>query len=697
MSSSSSSSSSSKSDIDSYLGTIFPFLLVLCFFIVYHYAERGHGFPWHTSITCVICYFISLGIILLVPIDIATVIVDRQSTLSGSDPTYNANSAEISKAYSSFFVMVIVFAQVVMVFQEYYNCEGHFTILSRLWNAFLIMLRDLVLAAIVGAIILGILVHYKVMPSDGAALQLTAVIVTNTIYEFFLMFLLGYGLIEFPRRWWLDANLDGMLLRTQIKAASDFADIRNDQSNMSIEYANAQKTNDKLQSTPGVSKTLLDAMSTILQELPTEGFSATRSGEVAYDKKFKPPQITIRSLAALRTRINYCRTQYRMSLSKVEKTKLLAYHLEDLMDAKKRNTPGEPGFDGVQRVNWSLTARTSTTFEYQWHLNYRPWLLRFMAGLWALLSIFSFIGVVGSFNGVNVESTPYFQAVHNSGASTGSIVMFVFVTFGYTVYITFWSLFQMRLGGLMELVPGETTPLSLSFNARMIARLAAPLVFFYLGWLAENGCTTQNPEWTYNQAPAGSDPIEMTSSFADFYQLQQVAFIRRSFGTIFPSILIVFIVMVVTDFYNWLCVKCGASWAQFGIPRVTAEQEREGKRRLVDDKKKTLNAARRKRMLSFLMHSTRGAGGQGGEADDRDGSDGGSGGGGGGLLSYLWGPSKSLALSEHNEELAVEEGGGRKPAMAGVTAVRDITPPAALGGMVEVKGAGRVFSSWKEW
>ena len=681
------------SDIASYEGVIFTSLCVLCVFIVYSYAERGQGFPWHTYLSCTICYFASFGIILLVPIDIATVVQDRQSTISGSDSTYSSNNAQVSKAYSTFFILVIVFAQLVMVFEEYYNCDGNFTIVSRLWHALLIMLRDIVLMLILGGIILGILIRYHVVQSDGAALQLTAVIVTNTIYEFFLMFLLGYGLINYPRRWWLDADIEGSLLRTQIKAASDFADIREGQVNMSIEYANAQRTRDKLESTPGSGKALLDAMQTIVQELPTEGFTATRSGEVAYEPKSNPPKITIRSLAALRTRINTARSQYRMALAKVEKTKLQAYHLEDLLESKKRNTPGSPTFDGVQRINWSLSGQASTTFEFQWYLKYKPWLLRLMAALWGLLSIFSFIGVVGSFNGVNVQGTPYFQAVHSDGASTGGIVIFIFVTFGYTVYITFWSLFQMRLGGLMDLVPGETTPVSLSFNARMIARLAAPLVFFYLGWLAENGCTNDvTPTWTYNEASV--DPIEMTSSFANFYQLQQVPFIRKSFGTIFPSILIVFLVMVVTDFYNWLCVKLGAGWAQFGIPRVTPEQEREGKRRLVDDKKKTLNAARRKRMLSFLQRNN-------GAINDDAGPDGGGlggasgSGGGGGLFSLLWGPSKALAQSEQLDGAAAAAAERNNKAVASY--VRDVTPPADLGGLIEVKGAGRIFSSWKEW
>ena len=52
----------------------------------------------------------------------------------------------------------------------------------------------------------------------------------------------------------------------------------------------------------------------------------------------------------------------------------------------------------------------------------------------------------------------------------------------------------------MELVPYKTTPESLSFNVRMVARLAAPLAFFYLGWLSENGI--KPGDWSDNQAPS---------------------------------------------------------------------------------------------------------------------------------------------------------------------------------------------------
>ena len=36
------------------------------------------------------------------------------------------------------------------------------------------------------------------------------------------MFLLGYGLVQYPRSLWMQSDLDYFLLRTQMRASSDF-------------------------------------------------------------------------------------------------------------------------------------------------------------------------------------------------------------------------------------------------------------------------------------------------------------------------------------------------------------------------------------------------------------------------------------------------------------------------------------------
>ena len=108
-------------NLAAYFSTIFTGLFGLCTYMVWRYAEAG--FPIITFVTNVIGYFVSFGIILVVPIDIATVIYDRRSFLVGNDPQYDANIVALNGWYSFFFGTIIVFG-FLLVFEEYFNTDG---------------------------------------------------------------------------------------------------------------------------------------------------------------------------------------------------------------------------------------------------------------------------------------------------------------------------------------------------------------------------------------------------------------------------------------------------------------------------------------------------------------------------------------------------------------------------------------------
>lgn len=227
-----------------------------------------------------------------------------------------------------------------------------------------------------------------------------------------------------------------------------------------------------------------------------------------------------------------------MAQAKVEGTKLQAYRLEDICAAKNNAN--------TNVIHWSLTDKDSTPSEYNWEIVRRPLMYRLAAVLTAVLSILSLLGVICSMHGVSNNVSVYFLAVHNDSSSTGGIVIFILLTLGYTTYLTTWALFQTKVSAANELVPGRTTPEALSFNVRMVARLAAPLAFFYLGWISENGM--KEGDWLYNDAPNAYitetqeiiDPvtgipsfqnvtisvnngISMPSAFSKFYQLKNVS------------------------------------------------------------------------------------------------------------------------------------------------------------------------------
>ncbi len=215
----------SNSDIESYFGVFYTFLFFFCAAVVIYYAEPG--FPWHSYITIHMAYYCSLGILLLVPIDIATCVTSRRSASISAYTEYQHNTAVFSSAYQTFFYLIVLLGTFVLVYEEYYNTDGKlilskwinitrvkcilgfFTVPMKLANSFKRMMIDTFAMIVAGLIVLAILLGQNVV-SGFSALQLAIVIVTNGIYEFFLMFLLSYGLVEFP----VDEILNFLLLNS---------------------------------------------------------------------------------------------------------------------------------------------------------------------------------------------------------------------------------------------------------------------------------------------------------------------------------------------------------------------------------------------------------------------------------------------------------------------------------------------------
>ncbi len=160
-----------------YLGFILCALFPYVVYIVWYFAEPG--FPWHTYITNIIGYYATFGILLIVPIDIASIVMDRRSRYSYSDPNYDFDVDTLSMVYNVFFTILLIMGSFVLGFEEYYNTDGekkiqnmtseffflsflfsclflsgYFTIGGRVSSAFKRMVIDMIPGLVVGIIIL---------------------------------------------------------------------------------------------------------------------------------------------------------------------------------------------------------------------------------------------------------------------------------------------------------------------------------------------------------------------------------------------------------------------------------------------------------------------------------------------------------------------------------------------------------------
>jgi len=177
-----------------YFGILFTALGIYTIWLVFHYAEPG--FPWHSYITTIVGYFASFGLLIVVPIDIATSITFRKSSSYDVCDYYDTYNNQLVSLYRVLFLIIFIMGNFVLSLEEYYNTDGYFTVLGRLASSLYRFLYDIIIMIVAALILLGILIKQKVLKDDITALEFVAIIVTNTLYETFLVVLIAIGLTE---------------------------------------------------------------------------------------------------------------------------------------------------------------------------------------------------------------------------------------------------------------------------------------------------------------------------------------------------------------------------------------------------------------------------------------------------------------------------------------------------------------------
>ena len=97
-----------------------------------------------------------------------------------------------------------------------------------------------------------------------------------------------------------------------------------------------------------------------------------------------------------------------------------------------------------------VTGEVSDARSYNWHIKYKPVLFRVAAVCAVCLSVFSLLGMIGSVSGVAPSTSVYYLAVHSDKSSGIFIVVFILVTLMYAAYIALWSIFQMKVSGMVK-------------------------------------------------------------------------------------------------------------------------------------------------------------------------------------------------------------------------------------------------------
>ncbi|EKU22658.1 hypothetical protein NGA_0444200 [Nannochloropsis gaditana CCMP526] len=161
-----------------YLATLYTMLVLGIVLFLLRYANRSL-FRWHTWVNIFVSYYCAIGILVLIPLDLAVTKLQREARTVESYDLLSIYSNSLFFLYGCLFWPAQVVAGVLLYFFEEYNESGYFTVTNRILDALRNIGRFLLLCLLVGGVGFGILLGRGYV-SDEKALLVTVVTVNNT-------------------------------------------------------------------------------------------------------------------------------------------------------------------------------------------------------------------------------------------------------------------------------------------------------------------------------------------------------------------------------------------------------------------------------------------------------------------------------------------------------------------------------------
>lgn len=368
----------------------------------------------------------------------------------------------------------------LLPFMQSYARSGAFSVVGKIKTALIenaLYYGTYLLIFIALLIYVAVQLKWKLTWADLQTIGITA---ANTWGLFLLVLLLGYGLVEIPRSYWLSSSHDYMLSKSYFKVAK-----------MANEKAEAdEKLADVMEEVAGIHASvrqnhfLRKYVDIILTKCPTKyqeemGINV----EISRVDQNAPP--TKRVLVKLHEKVvsavqrhNQTQVQWFILLEQ-------AFHLEDV--AKSRNSSLRHfthSFPLAHR-GWICRFIYTPTVEWFWECVLRQGLCRLLAVLLCLLSAAVIWSECTFFSTHPVLSLfAVFIQLAEKWYNYHCIEMVCFVVILFMCVCVYSTVFRIRFFNYYYLVPHhQTDAYSLLFSGMLFCRLTPPLCLNFLGMI----------------------------------------------------------------------------------------------------------------------------------------------------------------------------------------------------------------------
>lgn len=319
-------------------------------------------------------------------------------------------------------------------------------------------------------------VHLK-MKLTWIQLQTIGIAAANTWGLFLLVLLLGYGLVEIPRSYWLSSSNSFLLAKTYFKVAK----LATEKAAVEENLADVMEEVADLNESVRFNHSLRKCVDTILTKCPTRYQEEMgRNVENPSENRAIP---TKSGLIKLHQKVisavqRHSQTQVQWSLLLDE-----AFHLEDI--AKSESSPLRvitKSFSS-NRPGWVRKFIYTPTVEWYWQCVFRKTFCRLLAALLSVLSVavvwsectfFSTHPVLSLFAVFVQKAEQHYNYI--------LIEMVCFVSILFLCVCVYTTVFRIRFFNYYHLVPHhQTDAYSLQFSGMLFCRLTPPLCLNFLG------------------------------------------------------------------------------------------------------------------------------------------------------------------------------------------------------------------------
>lgn len=476
-------------------------VFVFTAWIIRHYASKSTAV--YVYIFVFLGYFLAFVLVVLLPYDIY---------LSIDNSLANIKELRfiLSIIWRVIYWIVFILCWVILPVIQEYEMAGDFNPASRLKSAFYRHIRGFLLTGAIGIVCLGWLFYKGKLTITSTPVFL--VVLSNCWGLLLIIVLLGYGIIEIPRKFWKAGNNSTRLCDLYIKATI-----------MSEDMVETKFALDEIVKLINAASFLLpknsdlqDNMNYILSLIPGDMLEHQRAmqTQLSRDAATQLGELTLNKLVKLHKDLKDILSEYQRSKYRWDAMVDEAIDLEDIITAS--DSPFRRIVFSFKDCKTGFLARAREVVEWYWLTKAKPLLYRTLALGFIVMSILVVLGETTLFLEFPIGVFPIMFRESYGNVITQFLCM---IPLCYIIFCTYFGLFNLKLSGWYGLYPNNHTDSSnLVWSAFFLARLSAPLCYnFFLFVKVRNT--------VYSQVMDIIDLVPLVgTSFATFFPLLLVFF-----------------------------------------------------------------------------------------------------------------------------------------------------------------------------